>query len=65
LSDPGSRIITELGILNTTLDESDAPFYGIPYPGSYIIGADGTVVDKFFEQNSLVRTHPEKLLRAA
>ncbi len=65
LSDPGSTIITELGILNTTLDESDAPFYGIPFPGSYVIGADGTVIGKFFEQNSLVRTHPDTLLRAA
>lgn len=65
LSDPESRIITELGILNTTLDESDAPFYGIPYPGSYIIDAHGDVMAKFFEQNSLVRTHPQNLLRSA
>lgn len=65
LSDPESRIITEFGILNTTLDESDVPFFGVPYPGSYIIGADGVIIDKFFEQNSLVRTHPENLLRAA
>lgn len=64
LSDPESRIITEFGILNTTIDESDAPFYGIPYPGSYVVGADGRVMAKFFEQNSLVRTHPETLLRA-
>lgn len=65
LSDPDSRIISEFGILNTTLDESDAPFYGIPFPGSYVVGADGTVTSKFFEQNSLVRTHPDNLLRAA
>ena len=65
LSDPESRVITEMGILNTTLDESDAPFYGIPFPGSYIVGADGAVTAKFFEQNSLVRTHPDTLLRAA
>lgn len=65
LADPGSRIITELGILNTTLDESDAPFYGIPFPGSYVLGPDGTVIAKFFEQNSLVRAHPDTLLRAA
>lgn len=65
LSDPNSRIITEFGILNTTLDESDVPFYGIPFPGSYVVGADGKVIAKFFEQNSLVRTHPDTLLRAA
>lgn len=65
LSDPESRIITEFGILNTTLTETDAPFYGIPYPGSYVVGADGRVIAKFFEQNSLVRTHPDDLLQAA
>ena len=65
LSDPGSRIITELGVLNTTLDESDGMFYGIPFPGAFVVGADGRVQAKFFEQNSLVRTHPSNLLRAA
>lgn len=65
LSDPESRIISEFGILNTTLDKSEVPFYGIPYPGSYVVGADGTVTAKFFEQNSLVRAHPDALLRAA
>lgn len=65
LADPDSTIIREIGILNTTLTEDDAPFYGIPFPGSYVLGDDGRVVAKFFEQNSLIRAHPDLLLRAA
>lgn len=65
LADPDSAVIRELGILNTTLTEDDEPFYGIPFPGSYVLGDDGRVVAKFFEQNSLIRTHPDLLLRAA
>lgn len=65
LADPESAIIRELGILNTTLTEDDGRFYGIPFPGSYVIGADGRVVAKYFEQNSLIRAHPDLLLRAA
>lgn len=65
LSDPESKVIREFGILNETLTEADVPFYGIPYPGAYVVGSDGRVVDKFFEQNSLVRAHPELLLRVA
>lgn len=65
LSDPDSEIIREIGILNTTLTEADTPFFGIPYPGSYVLDADGNIAAKFFEQNSLVRAHPELLLRVA
>jgi len=65
LADPDSEVIREVGILNTTLTEDDAPFYGIPFPGSYVLGEDGRVVAKFFEQNSLVRAHPDLLLQAA
>lgn len=65
LADPDSAIIRELGILNTTLTEDDVPFYGIPFPGSYVLDADGSVTAKFFEQNSLIRTHPNLVLRAA
>lgn len=65
LADPDSTIIRDVGILNTTLTEDDAPFYGIPFPGSYVLDADGNVAAKFFEQNSLIRAHPDLLLRAA
>jgi len=34
LSDVGSRVIRQYGILNTQVPKHQAPFYGIPFPGS-------------------------------
>ena len=65
LSDPDSEIITRFGILNTTIPEDDHPWYGIPFPGAYAIGADGTILAKVFEHNFAVRPGPEQLLAAA
>ena len=64
LSDPESRVIESFGILNTLIDDSDHPWYGIPYPGAYVIAADGRITHKFFDNNLLVRAGPEQLLRA-
>jgi hypothetical protein len=49
LSDPGSKVIREFGILNTTVPATDF-HYGIPYPGTYIVNRDGIVQSKYFEQ---------------
>ena len=38
LSDPKSEIIRSLGILNESVPK-DNPFFGIPYPGSYVVNA--------------------------
>ncbi len=65
LSDPDSEIINRFGILNTTIPEDDHPWYGIPFPGAYAIGADGTILAKVFEHNFAVRPGPEQLLAAA
>jgi hypothetical protein len=50
LSDPGSKIIKSYGILNETVDKS-TPFYGVPYPGTYVLDAKGTIVSKYFEDD--------------
>jgi len=50
LSDPDSKIIRELGILNETIPR-DNPFYGIPHPGSFVLDAKGTIVAKYFEDD--------------
>jgi hypothetical protein len=50
LSDEGSRIIRAFGILNDTVPQG-TPFYGIPYPGTFIVDAAGTVTAKFFEDD--------------
>ena len=50
LSDPDSKIIKELGILNDEVPKTNA-FYGIPYPGTYVLDAKGTVMAKYFEDD--------------
>jgi len=64
LSDPNSEVIRSFGILNTLIDTDDHPWYGIPYPGTYVVNADGAITHKFFDNNLAVRAGPEQLLRA-
>jgi hypothetical protein len=49
LSDPGSKIIREFDILNDMAPKG--AFYGIPYPGTYILDPKGVVVAKYFEDD--------------
>ena len=50
LSDPGSKIIRDFGILNTGV-APDHQFYGIPNPGEYLVNPDRTVRAKYFEES--------------
>jgi AhpC/TSA family/Disulphide bond corrector protein DsbC len=50
LADPDSKIITELGLLNEEVPKS-SPFFGVPYPGVYILDAKGNVSAKYFEDD--------------
>lgn len=50
LSDPKSEIIRSFGILNESVP-TDNPFFGIPYPGSYVVNARGVVTAKYFEDD--------------
>jgi hypothetical protein len=45
LSDEGSKVIRELGILN---EDAAAPVFGIPHPGTFVLNPDGTVRGKHF-----------------
>lgn len=65
LSDPDSEIIERFGILNTLIDPDDHPWHGIPFPGSYVVGADGIITAKFFEANLALRANADELRRAA
>ena len=49
LSDPDSEVIRAFGILNETIPSTHG-FFGIPNPGQYLIGKDGVVKAKFFEE---------------
>jgi hypothetical protein len=50
LSDPDSKVIRELGILNATLPK-DTPFFGVPYPGSFVLNAQAVITAKYFEDD--------------
>lgn len=65
LSDPQSEVIEEFGILNTLIDPNDHPWFGIPYPGVYVLDKGGAITHKFFDNNLAVRAGPEQLLHAA
>ena len=64
LSDPDSEVIRKFGILNTLIKSDDHPWFGIPYPGTYVVDGIGTITHKFFDSNLAVRAGPEQLLRA-
>ncbi len=64
LSDPDSDVIRSFGILNTLIDPDNHPWYGIPYPGTYVVNPQGEITHKFFDNNLAVRAGPEQLLRA-
>ncbi|MBV8818811.1 MAG: redoxin domain-containing protein [Acidobacteriaceae bacterium] len=50
LSDPDSKVIRQLGILNEEVPK-ESPFFGIPYPGVYIVGPDRKLEAKYFEED--------------
>lgn len=62
LADPEHRVIEATGILNT-LVQSDEPVYGIPFPGTYVLGADGRVEEKLFFQHYRTRPSASTVLR--
>ncbi len=57
-------MITRFGILNTTIDPdadvfnraTERGFYGIPFPGVYVVDGDGQVTEKFFHRHYATRT---------
>ena len=49
LSDPGSATIKAYGLLNTTVDAATSN-YGIPFPGTLVLDAQGVVTERFFEE---------------
>ena len=54
LSDPGSDVIRQYGILNTLI-APDEDRYGIAYPGIYVTDESGVIVEKMFHREYAVR----------
>lgn len=50
LSDSDSKLIRELNLLNEAIPK-DQPFFGVPYPGTFILDAKGVIVAKYFEDD--------------
>jgi hypothetical protein len=50
LSDPDSKVIRELGILNESIPK-DNPFFGVPYPGTFVLNDQGLITAKYFEDD--------------
>jgi len=50
LSDPDSKVIRAYDILNETTKPGTSS-YGIPYPGVYVVDAQGRVESKYFEDD--------------
>jgi hypothetical protein len=48
LSDPQSKIIRDFGVLNTSVP-TDHLWYGVPYPGTFLVDQNGVVKSKYFE----------------
>ena len=61
LSDAGSAVIREFGILNTLI-APDEDKYGIAYPGVYVVGTDGLVEEKMFYREYAIRESVGSLL---
>jgi DsbC/DsbD-like thiol-disulfide interchange protein len=61
LSDQGSVVIRKFGILNTNIPP-DTRFYGIPFPGQYLLAPDGTVRDKLFLPDFETRPSASEML---
>lgn len=50
LSDAGSKTIRALNILNDTVPK-DSAFFGIPFPGTFVLDPKGRIVAKYFEDD--------------
>ena len=68
LADDDSTVIEQFGILNTLI-EPDGPladnFYGLPFPGTYVVDERGVVTEKFFNQHYATRTSAGTILDSA
>ena len=73
LSDQGSKVIRALRLLNEQVQEQHAVFgipanqkyYGVPYPGTFVLDEKGIVTEKRFHQGYRNRDTGSGLLEAA
>jgi len=49
-------------VLNTIVQPDDVPFYGVPFPGFFLLNEDGVIVDKLFNRHFAHRDGIEAIL---
>lgn len=62
LSDHNSTVIRAFGIFNADV-APDKKSYGVPHPGTYIVDAQGIVIDKSFHEHYAVRDSIASMLQ--
>lgn len=62
MSDVDSAVIDAFGIRNTNIPE-DHDWYGVPYPGMYLVDEWGVVFDKHFVSDHTVRESARSTLQ--
>ena len=62
LSDPDSKVIGAFGIMNTNVPTGHA-WYGVPFPGTFMVDESGVVIEKSFYADHAVRDSVGSMLR--
>lgn len=62
LSDADSEVIRQYGVLNTLIGEEEVPFYGIPFPGFFLVNEAGVIHDKLFNPHLANREGVESIV---
>jgi hypothetical protein len=62
LSDVDSQVIHTYGVLNDVIQPDEVPFYGIPFPGFFLLDERGVIVDKLFNRHLANREGIESIL---
>lgn len=65
LSDKGSKVIDRYKIRNHFVTKDQVPYYGIPFPGTYLVDEEGRVTEKFFHKNLAQRESADSLVDTA
>jgi len=65
LADEKSEVIDAYGIRNFHVRPDEVPYYGIPFPGTYLVDEEGIVTEKFFYRNAAQRRSAERMVDSA
>ena len=61
-SDVDSEVIRRYDVLNTIVQPDDVPFFGVPFPGFFLLNEEGVIVDKLFNRHFAHRDGIEAIL---